>query len=176
MLTLETTLHVAGLRAAAAYAFFLHPTDEQYRRWWPGTHLRFHALHRPPGVGPVGDRVSMDEYIGSRRVRLQGEVVEAVPGARLVWQLRKGVRLPAWLRLDLADDATGVTLQHTLRAGFAGPGRVLDPLLRRYLSAGFARDLDEHVRTEFPKLRDLLAGEATAVRPAAAVPGAPGRG
>ena len=29
MLTLETTLHVAGLRAGAMVDFFLHPTDEQ---------------------------------------------------------------------------------------------------------------------------------------------------
>jgi uncharacterized protein YndB with AHSA1/START domain len=158
MLTLETTLHVAGLRGSAIVDFFLHPTDEQYRRWWPGTHLQFHTLQRHAGAGVVGTRVSMDEYIGPRRVRFQGVVVAVVPGARIVWQLRKGVRLPAWLCLELVDDDTGVTIRHTVRAGFAGPGRVLDLLLRRFLTAGFARDLDEHVRAEFPKLRDLLAG------------------
>ena len=60
----------------------------------------------------------------------------------------------------------GVHIAHTITAGLRGPGRVLDPLLRLYFSRGFARAMDEHVRAEFPKLRDVLyaagpAGRAT---------------
>jgi hypothetical protein len=58
--------------------------------------------------------------------------------------------------LDLADDAQGVAITHTIEAGFRGLGRLLDPLLRLYLSHNFERAMDEHVRTEFPRLRDLL--------------------
>jgi hypothetical protein len=36
------------------------------------------------------------------------------------------------------------------------PGFFLDPLLRLFFPPRFAADKDEHVRTELPKLRDLL--------------------
>ena len=161
MITLETAIHVDGLRGRDVTDFLLSCTDEQYRRWWPGTHLQFHTLRRRPES--VGNLVYMDEYVGRRRLRLRATVTDAVPGSRIVWQFRWGVPLPAWLRLDLADDETGVTIRHTIRAGVAGIGRILDPLLRRYASPRFARDLDAHVRTEFPKLRDLLADSAPAL-------------
>ena len=157
MFIVETAIRIEGLRASEAYAFLLGCTDERYQRWWPGTHLRFHTVrHRPGGVGSL---VFMDEYIGRRRVRLSGVVTEAVPGTRIAWQLRLGIALPAWLHLDLEDDGAGVRIRHSLRVGFAGIGRILDPLFRWYFSAGFTADLDTHVRTEFPRLRDLLAAE-----------------
>jgi hypothetical protein len=99
----------------------------------------------------------MDEFVGDRRIHMNGIIVEAIPGKRIVWQLKKGVRLPSWLRLDLVDDGAGVSITHTIQAGFSGPGRILDPLLRIYFSKKFAAAMDAHVRTEFPKLRDMLA-------------------
>jgi hypothetical protein len=165
MLTLQTRLHVAGLRGRDVFDFLLSCTDEQYRRWWPGTHLRFHTLERR--AGHVGNRVVMDEYVGRRRLRLTGVVREAVQGSAIVWQLGRVVLLPVWLRLDLADDGAGVTITHTVRAGVRGLGAVVDPLLRRYFSEDLARDLDAHVRTEFPKLREVLsAGTAAGVEQA----------
>jgi len=82
---------------------------------------------------------------------MDAAVVHVVP------QLRKGVRLPVWLTLELVDRDSGVDLRHMITAGFGGVGRVLDPLLRRYFSAEFAAAMDEHARTEFPLLRDHLA-------------------
>jgi hypothetical protein len=73
-----------------------------------------------------------------------------------VWQLKKGLALPAWLTLKLADDTAGVLITHTIEAGFSGLGTLLDPLLRLYFSNAFSQAMDEHVRTEFPKLRDML--------------------
>ena len=58
-------------------------------------------------------------------------VVHVVPGQKVTWQLRKGLRLPVWLTLELADRGGGVDLRHTITAGFRGVGRILDPLLRR---------------------------------------------
>jgi hypothetical protein len=159
MLTLETRIHVDGLHGSDVFDFLIDCTDEQYRRWWPGTHLRFHTLERR--AGHVGNRVVMDEYVGRRRLRLTGVVREAVPGTTIVWQLGKGVLLPVRLRLDLADDGAGVTITHTVRAGLRGLGAALDPLLRRYFSVDLARDLDAHVRAEFPRLRDVLAGRGS---------------
>jgi hypothetical protein len=62
------------------------------------------------------------------------------------------------LTLELADRDGGVELRHTITARFHGVGRVLDPLLRRNFSAEFAAAMDEQARTEFPLLRDHLAG------------------
>jgi hypothetical protein len=154
MLALRTRLRVDGIGASEIFEFLANPTDEAYQEWWPGIHLRFHVLERHGDH--VGDVVYMDEYVGTRRLRMKGIVVEAVPGQRLVWQLKRAIRLPARLELELTDHAGGVAITHTTRAGFGGAGRILDPLLRLYFSKRFARALDEHVKTEFPLLRDLL--------------------
>lgn len=156
MITIKTEMFVEGIRGAEIFDFLLDATDESYRRWWPGTHLRLHVLKR--GENHVGDVFYMDEYVGERRVRMQGVVVEAERGKRIVWRLERwGVLLPVRLTLELADRDGGVGLRHTVRAGFVGPGRILDPLFRIYFSGRFAAAMDEHARTEFPMLRDLLA-------------------
>jgi hypothetical protein len=155
MLTIESRFFVARISGREITDFLLDCTDDRYQRWWPGTHLELHALTRGPDH--VGDAVLMDEYVGKRRVRMLGIVVQVVPGQKIVWQLRKGVRLPVWLTLELADRDWGVDLRHTITVGFRGVGRVLDPLFRRYFSAEFAAAMDEHARTEFALLRDHLA-------------------
>jgi Polyketide cyclase / dehydrase and lipid transport len=154
VLRLQTVLEVDGLAAAEVYDFLAEPEDRAYRRWWPGTHLRFHRLESHPDH--VGDVVYVDEYVGKRRLRGHGIVTEAVPGKRLVWRVRRFVTLPAWLRIELAGDGPGVTITHTVEAGFGGVGKILDPLFRLYLTRTFAEALDEHVRTEFPLFRDRL--------------------
>lgn len=154
MLTLQTEIRVDGIAGAEVFDFLANPDDESYRAWWPGTHFQFHPVER--GDDHVGDVVYMDEYVGKRRLRGSAIVTEAVRGKRLVWQVKKGIKLPAWLHLEFADYDGGVSITHTVRAGFRGAGRVLDPLLKVFLSRRFASDLDDHVRTEFPLLRDLL--------------------
>jgi hypothetical protein len=109
----------------------------------------------------VGDVVFMDEYVGARRVRLTGVVVDAAPGKRLVWQLKAGIRLPVWLSLDFADGAAGVTVTHRTRAGWAGWGRLFDPLFRLYFSRSFAAALDAHILTEFRLLGERLRATPT---------------
>ena len=152
MLTLQTKLRVDGITSGEIFDFLAGPNDRAYQQWWPGTHLQLHPLE---GTGAqVGDLLYMDEYVGTRRLRMTAIVREAVRPERLVWQLKKVVRLPAHLDLELADDRGGVAITHTIRAGFSGPGRILDPLFRLFLSPGFAEAMDEHARTEFPLLRD----------------------
>ncbi len=155
MLRMTTRVDVKGLSGKAIWDFMLNCTDEEYRRWWPGTHLAFHTLERCPG--DVGNLVYFDEYVGGRRLRFEGIVAENVPGKRLVWQMKQVVRLPGWLMLDLLDHAGGVTVVHTLQVGWAGIGSVFDPLLRLYLSAHFEQELQEHAQTEFPRLAEMLS-------------------
>ncbi len=154
MIELRSTVHVDRINAQEIFDFLMHPTDALYQRWWPGTHLHLHPIGDVDATGSM--RVHMDEFIGERRVKMTGVVLEALPARRIVWQLEKGIRLPAWLRLELEDDAAGVTIVHTIRAGFAGIGRLLDPIFRIYFSPKFEQAMDEHVKAEFPRLRDLL--------------------
>lgn len=154
MLMLQTKMRVEGITASEIFDFLANPNDQAYQQWWPGTHLQFHPLKRTEGH--VGDVIYMDEYIGERRLRMTGVVVEAAPERRLVWQLRKLITLPARLSLDLAGDGSGVAITHTIEAGFKGLGALLDPLIRLYFSDEFVAALDDHVKTEFPLLRDRL--------------------
>ena len=154
MQTLRTEIRVDRIAGREIFDFLANPDDDSYRAWWPGTHFELHAIER--AEDHVGDVLYMDEFVGERRLRGHAVVTEAIPGKRLVWQFKKGIKLPAWLDLEFSDYEGGVAISHTVRAGFSGGGRVLDPLLRLYLSRRFANDLDDHVRTEFPLLRDLL--------------------
>lgn len=154
MLTLQTQLRVHGIKGKEIFDFLVNPNDHAYQQWWPGTHLQLHTLKR--SEDHVGDVIYMDEYIGDRRVRMKGVVVEATPGHVLVWQFLKVIRLPVRLSLELADEEGGVAITHTIEAGFKGPGRLLDPLLRLYFTRKFAAAMGDHVKTEFPLLRDRL--------------------
>lgn len=157
MLTVATELTVAGLTGEQVTDFLLHPRDDRYRAWWPGTHLSYRLLRPAPRGGHVGDVVLMDEYVGPRRLRMTGEVVEVVPGERVVWRFRKwGLLLPARLTLTLRTRGGDVWLRHAITAGWAGAGRVLDPVLRVWFSPAFAAAMEQHVITEFGRLRDLL--------------------
>lgn len=157
MLTLESRVEVPGLRAREVTDFLLSPTDAAYQAWWPGVHRRFHRV-APGGVDHVGEHVLMDELVGSRRVRMSGVVEEADPGRRIVWRLVKGLRLPVRLTLELDDLGAAVSVRHTITAGWRGPGRLLDPLLRLYFSPRFTAAMDSHVRSEFTRLRGHLHG------------------
>jgi hypothetical protein len=153
MITIQSQLHVDALKGNEIVNFLLSCTDLAYQAWWPGTHLQLHTLACFPNR--VGNVVFMDEFIGKRRIKMLG-VVEVAEPTKLVWQLKKGILLPVRLILELVDDAAGVTITHTVRAGFDRLGRMFDPLFHLYFSEAFGRALDEHVKTEFPKLRDLL--------------------
>ena len=164
MLTLQTSVDLDGITAAEIFDFLADPDDGSYQAWWPGTHLQLHVLER--GLDHVGDLIYMDEYVGMRRLRMTALVTDAIPARKLAWQLKKGILLPAWLSLELEDRDGGVKITHTTRAGLRGVGRVLDPLLRLMFSNRFARELDEHVRTEFPRLRDLVRQRQRRASPA----------
>jgi hypothetical protein len=148
---------VDGLTARETTDFLLNPSDERYQAWWPDTHHVFHVVKRATREDHVGDVVLMDEHVGSRRIRMDMEVVEAVPGEKIVWLMgRWRIHLPIRLTLVLQNQEHGVLLRHVITAGWSGRGRVIDPLWRLYFSESFAAAMDQHARTEFRLLRDLL--------------------
>lgn len=162
MITLQTQLHLDGIRGNEVTDFLLACTDQAYQLWWPGTHLKFHTLERHPNN--LGNVVYMDEFVGKRRIKMTGLVTEALSGKKIIWQFKKVFRLPAWLTVELVDDGTGVTLTHTIQAGFKGLGELLNPILRLYFTKEFEQAMDEHAKTEFPKLRDLLRRSEQSLR------------
>jgi hypothetical protein len=155
MLTIESTTYVDAVFGREITEFLLSCTDSRYQSWWPGTHLAFHTISRGR-QDHTGDVVVMDEYIGRRRVRLTGVVVQAVPGERITWRLAKTIRLPVRLTLELTPQHGGLALRHTITAGWSGPGRMLDPLFRCYFTRAFTTAMHQHVHTEFALLRDHL--------------------
>ena len=155
MLKLQTSVAVDRITGSEIFDFLVDPNDRAYQTWWPGVHLHLRRLEG--NVDHVGDVLYMDEYVGKRRLRLTAIVLEAVPGRRLVWQFKRVVKLPARLSLEFADREGGVEITHTIEAGFTGVGSLLDSLFRLYFTKEFARALDDHVKTEFPLLRDRFA-------------------
>jgi hypothetical protein len=155
MLTIQSTTHVAHTNGYQIYEFLLNPTDGDYQRWWPGTHLALHTIRRAPNH--IGAVVYMDEFVGNRRVKMLGVVTEATSGKRITWQFKKIILLPVRLSLDFSDSHNGVVVTHTIRAGFSGLGTLLDPIVRFCFSADFRKSMDEHVKIEFAKLGEMLA-------------------
>lgn len=155
MIALRTEVEVAGISGRSVSDFMLNCTDADYQNWWPGTHLAFHTTRRFPNG--LGNLVYFDEYVGRRRLKFEGVVVKSIPGKEIVWQMKKVVRWPAWLALEFEDSDEGVVIAHTIKAGFGGIGRLLDPLLRLFLTRSFEQDLKEHARIEFTKLSRILS-------------------
>ena len=158
MITIQSRVHVPGISGSQLLEFMLNCTDDKYHAWWPGTHLALHTVEGRPGK--VGSVIYMDEYVGRRRLRMKAVITEILPGKKVVWQFKQGIRLPARLILETAGEGGGILLTHTLEAGFRGLGRLLDPLLRLYLTPEFERAMDEHAQTEFPMLGATLSGAA----------------
>jgi len=151
---MKTEVHVPVLSGKAICDFMLNCTDAEYQRWWNGTHLAFHTIKRYPNH--LGNLVYFDEFIGQHREKFLAVVTEIVPEKKLVWQMKKIIRLPGWLSLEFADSNDGVRITHTLAIGYRGLGKILDPLLRMHLSKKFEKALNEHAQTEFHKLAELL--------------------
>ena len=147
------------MNGAQTTEFLLNCDDARYQAWWPGTHLQFHRLSSRDGH--VGETVYMDEFIGRFRVRMTGIVLSAFPGREIVWQMKWLIRLPVRLLRRLTDEPGRVRLSHTIEAGYRGIGRVLDPLFRLFFTSEFETAMDQHVRAEFPRLRNyFLARQA----------------
>ena len=154
MITLRSEVCLQGIGGDELLTFMLNSTDADYQEWWPEMHLAFHTLKRFPAQ--IGNIVYFDEYVGETRLKFKGVVTDYVPNRRLVWQMRKGIRLPAWLKIECQPAGENLCIVHTLLAGFKGLGAIFDPLIRLYLSEAFYQELDEHAQTEFPLLAELL--------------------
>jgi hypothetical protein len=154
MVVLHTRVFVKVITGKQVTDFFVNCTDSDYQKWWEGTHLEFHTVQRTTDV--IGSLVYFDEYVGKHRLKFKGRITGYVAGKRLEYRLAKGLLMPAWLVLELEDRPDGVVIVHTVKAGYQGMGKMLDPLIRLYLSSEFEEALNKHADTEFSRLGDLL--------------------
>jgi hypothetical protein len=101
----------------------------------------------------------MDEYIGkNHRLAFYTVVIIADHPNKITWQMKKaGLRLPAFVTLELCDSPDGIRLKHELRIGYKGFGKLLDPLIRLYFNKSFQNALDEHCQIEWYKLAQYLS-------------------
>jgi len=154
MISLTSEVSVQGVSSDEFLSFMLNCTDADYQEWWPGVHLAFHTIQRYPNE--IGNVMYFDEYIGKKRYKFKAVVTEYVPGRKIIWQMVKGFRLPAWLEIKCQQHSENLHIIHTLTAGFSGLGRIFDPLIKVYLSDDFCSELNDHAHTEFPVLGELL--------------------
>lgn len=155
MLIHKTQAIVKNLSAKEVFDFLINPSDDRYHAWWPGVHLQYHNRRTEPGN--VGNLVYMDEYIGKWRARFTFVVIKADQNQRITWQMAKGIKLPAWLDLQLQDTAKGVKIDHIVSIGFPGLiGRITDPLFGLYFNDRKKQYTTEHVHEEFARLSQLL--------------------
>jgi hypothetical protein len=154
MVVLQTRVSVEGITGKHVTDFFINCTDSDYQRWWEGIHLEFHTINRT--TDGIGSLVYFDEYVGKHRLKFKGRITEYAAVKRIEYRLEKGLSLPAWLVLEFQDRPGGVDIVHTVKAGYQGVGRILDPLIRLHLSDAFEKALNEHAQAEFSRLGDLL--------------------
>ena len=154
MIEMVAEVMVSGVTGEQITGFMLNCEDKSYRDWWPGTHLAMHTIKR--FAENRGNLVFFDEYVGNRRLRFNGIVVENIPGKKVVWQMVKWIKLPARVVLECTEQNNQLMISHTLRAGVSGIGRLLDPILRLYLNRNFEKDLGEHAHIEFTRLAHRL--------------------
>jgi hypothetical protein len=161
--TVELT--IPNARSEQFYDFMINPSDERYREWWQGEHLQFHIVKTSKrkssthdGDNHLGDVVFMDEHIGKdHRLIFYAVVVTADRPNKITWQMKKaGLRLPAFVTLELYNSSNGIKLRHELRIGYKGLCKILDPFIRMYFSKSFRKALEEHCKIEWYKLSDYL--------------------
>jgi len=138
------------------YNFMINPPAEVYAKWLPEEHYEFHIV-KHSNNSPVDDLIYFDQNIGNKyRLKLYGIIREAHNPNRIVFQMRKfRLNLPGYLELEFLDSPEGLLLTETLRIGFRGIGKVLDPFIR-LVAKGFIKELNEHHKREWLNLSEIL--------------------
>jgi hypothetical protein len=150
MIEIKTVIQLPAGTGKKIVDFLLNCDDVAYQNWWPGTHLAWHTKVQYPDY--LGNIIFFDEYVGTRRLKLDAVVVKFKPDKEVVWQIKKFLMLPAWLEIRVDDRDDGTVLTHTLRAGYSGLGRIFDAIFILFLDNQFGNAMDEHARVEFNKL------------------------
>ena len=150
-------LVVPSATAEQFYDFMIAPSDKRYSEWWPEEHLQYHISKRG-NEKHLGEEVYFDENMGEKyRLAFFAMVTTANRPNKIVWQMKKfGVRLPAFLLLEMSDSLEGIHLKHELKLGYLGLGQLFDPLIGLYFNKSFRNILEQHCRSEWSRLSIYL--------------------
>ena len=160
MIKHTVSLTVPNARAEQFYDFMINPTDERYSEWWQSEHLQFNII-KHGDENHLGDLVFMDEWLtnssGKRhRLKFSAVVIAADCPNKITWQMKKRIRLPAFVTLSLQDSPEGIALTHELQIGFGGIGKILDPFIRLYFNKSMKAALTTHCNAEWFMLAEYL--------------------
>lgn len=155
MVTLKTVVKLKGVTSKDVYDFMLNLNDDDYQRWWKGTHLICHTVKKYPG--DIGNVVYADEFVGKYRLKGYTVIIKLVPCREMVYQIKVGIKIPAWFIMKFEEREDGISLEHIVEAGGQGIWRIFDPFIRIYLNKSFEENLTAHAHEEFPKLAAMLA-------------------
>ena len=152
-------------KASVYYDFMVNPPPETYAHWLPEEHYEFHVVKHSVKT-PVGDSYYFDQNIGKRhRMKFHALMRVADKPNRILFQMRKfGINLPGYLELHFYDTAEGLLLTETIRIGYNGFGKVIDPAIRLFYSKSFFIDMDRHHKKEWANLAEVLRGEAMVMK------------
>jgi hypothetical protein len=152
---MKSELH--GAAAAEFFSFMIHAPQEIYAHWLPDEHHEFHVIKHSKTT-PIGDLIFFDQHIG-RKHRLTFYAITRVaekPNHVLFQMRRFGINLPGYLDLQFQDTADGIRLTETIKIGFNGPGRVLDPVIRLFFNKAFFNEMNGHHTREWANLAEIL--------------------
>ena len=149
--------NLPGASAQQFYAFMINPLPEVYANWLPGEHHEFHIVKHSKTT-PVNDLIYFDQYISPKhRLKFYATIKIANKPNRVVFQMRKYcINIPGYLELEFCDISGGLMLAETIRIGFEGIGKVLDPFIRMVFNKSFFEALDGHHKREWANLADIL--------------------
>jgi hypothetical protein len=143
--------------AVQFFDFMVNPSPETYARWLPGEHHKFHVVKRNKNT-PVGDLIYFDQHIGTKyRLKFYATIRIADNPKHILFQMRKfGIDLPGYLDLKFCDTADGLILIETIRIGFNGFGKLVDPVIRLFFSKSFFSEMNNHHKREWVSLAEIL--------------------
>lgn len=148
-------------KAKQFFDFMAYPDDEAYSNWLP-EHHQYHVVKKSKD-SPVGDLIFFDQHI-SPKFRLKSYAIVRVADKprELTVQVRKfGIRVPVFVSLYFEDTENGLVLVEELRAGYRGPGAILNPFFRLVLTKRKLNDLTNHHNKEWKELENILSKKNT---------------
>ena len=149
MFEYRNVVETSDPKAAGLVEFMLNCDDIQYQKWWSGAHFAFHTIKRV--ANNVGSLIYFEELVGRYKLRNKAQIVAYEKGKVLEMQMIKGIKLPAVLSIHIENKQNAVCIEHVLRLGYKGFGRIADPVLKMLYSKSFETAFKEHVTEEIYK-------------------------
>lgn len=156
---LTSRITVKGVSPDQIYQFLLSLDNDRYRQWHPRHHLQFRVVHQPEDATVGSVYYFKERFEDGRELGAQLEVVEAVPGERLVQRSVSPWWKPFDIIIGLQSIPEGTLVTHQIVAGSDLPflGTLFNLIMRRlFLKESNIKAIHNHANEEFTNLERLL--------------------